>query len=83
LSPTRKISIKEHPCLVCGKHGVDEAHYPVRRSHGGTMVVPLCRFHHRLLDDHVGEWPAIIAQLADAWIRRMYGEERLKEVHGW
>jgi len=65
----------EQPCLVCGKYGVDAAHYPLRRSHGAGWglleVVPLCRLHHRLLDEGNETWKKIIAPLADRYHRRM------------
>lgn len=66
----------EQPCLVCGKYGVDAAHYPVRRSHGAGWglleIIPLCRFHHRLLDEGSEVWKNIIGEVADRYHRRMY-----------
>lgn len=85
----------EQPCLVCGHYGVDPAHWPVRRSHGAGWglleIIPLCRFHHRVLDFSVGPWRGIIEELAAHYHRRMYlcynetsvylgPEARVKEV---
>lgn len=67
--------VRGQPCLVCGRYGVDIAHHPVRRSHGAHYglheIIPLCRFHHRLLDDNVAPWPEIIAPLAEEFQKRM------------
>lgn len=65
----------EQPCLVCGKYGVDAAHYPLRRSHGAGLglleVIPLCRFHHRLLDEGNPTWKKIVGELAFRYHERM------------
>lgn len=67
--------VHQQPCLVCGKYGVDAAHWPARRSHGAWWglleVIPLCRTHHTLLDNYVNPWPSIIAELGGEYHRRM------------
>lgn len=87
--------IKQQPCLVCGvADGIDCAHYPRRQAQGAGWglleVLPLCRYHHRLLDDYVAPWPEIIATLASDFHSRMLScytdvvymgpEERVEEV---
>ena len=74
---------------------MDAAHWPARRSHGATWglleLIPLCRLHHRLLDDYVDPWPSLIATLASRYHQRMFAlfgvdvvylgpEERIREV---
>ncbi len=85
----------EQPCLVCGRYGVDPAHHPVRRSHGAGWglleIIPLCRAHHRRLDEGGEVWERIIEPLAADYHRRMYlchnstdvylgPEERVREI---
>lgn len=39
---------------------------------GLLEIIPLCRFHHRLLDNYEGEWPSIIGALGSMYHNRMY-----------
>lgn len=63
--------VRREPCLVDGKYGVDPAHWPERRSHGAGYglleMLPLCREHHRLLDEGSGPWEDIIERLGKAY----------------
>lgn len=55
VSPAQRKSVKGLECLICWKPGVDPCHV-WDRGRGGCddplCVVPLCRRHHRLYDEH-------------------------------
>ena len=64
--------VKNQPCIVCGKYGVDVAHITplsrhaengrrqwTSRSHKDErafFAVPLCREHHNMVHQHGEEW---------------------------
>lgn len=77
--------VHQQPCLVCGRYGVDAAHWPVRRSHGAWWglleVIPLCRPHHDLLDSYARPWPEIVGQLGAEYHRRMFALHRDENVY--
>lgn len=69
------VYVSQLPCLVCGRYGVDVAHWPRRRSQGASSglleVIPLCRMHHRLADEGSAVWGYIITNLAEEFHGRM------------
>jgi hypothetical protein len=54
-------------CVFCHKY-VDESHHPAGRNHYPWFVVPLCKFHHRMVtkaEDVAGvkiEWTDDVAE---------------------
>jgi len=59
----------ESDCLVCGATPCEPCHYPTHRGMGGAKAgwtnaewVPLCRYHHDLVDGRLGVSPFIEEQ---------------------
>ena len=67
-------AVKQEPCIVTGRYGVDCAHIPYRRSEvrddGLLFLVPLVRDWHTLVDDYHEPYRTIVTQLASDYFRR-------------
>ena len=72
--PKNMALIRQEPCLVTGRYGVDACHFPYRRSEvrddGLLFLVPLVREWHRLVDDYVEPYRTIAETLALSFHKR-------------